>query len=462
MLSNHVKASKWKKWKWIAYGSLALPYLVVYFHRVAINVVSPDLMTEFNISGASVGMLAAMYFYIYTILQIPSGVFADFLGPRKTAFIGMIVATIGSILFALASYEWVLFAGRILISLGVSVIFISILKIQSEWFLMKEFALLTGITVFIGNAGAVMAATPLAVFVNATNWRTAFYLMSALSLVAAIIIWKYTKDSPKQLGISLPDQIQKKEKLKTKQTVKVKLTISESIKLVLNNRWSWIIFIAYFGIYGSFLTFQGVWGVPYFMHVYEMSKETAANHLLVASVGHMIGSISVGYLSDHVGRRKPIYLGFLTILTVSWAFITFFPFIGLPVSFLYPLSFLIGFSASCFILTWGWSKEVNNPQIAGIAMGTTNMAGFLGAAILQPLFGFILDLNWNGVIVNGVRVYSAHSYMIGFLISLVLLIISTICIAVMKETYNQNIYSQLKSEKGKLQFGKLLAHTMRH
>jgi sugar phosphate permease len=449
---------QWKKWKWIVYGSLALPYLIVYFHRVALNVVAQDLSGEFKITGAVLGTLAAMYFYVYTLMQIPAGVLADYWGPRRTATTGMLLAGMGAFLFGIAKTDDFLFFGRIIISIGVSVIFISILKVQSEWFQTKEFALLSGLTVFIGNAGAVLASTPLVFLVHLFNWRISFLLISGVSLLAAFITWQFTKDTPNALGLSHPDTLLPKQNgrhfenevtsLPKEKPQATRTSIRESVKLILLNRWSWPLLITFFGVFGSFLTFQGVWGVPYFMHVFGMSEEAAANHLLVASLGHMIGSIAIGFLSDHIGRRKPAYIGFLTALIVSWTLLTVYPFTALPVFWLYPLSFLIGFCASCLILTWGWAKEVNHPDMAGIAMGTTNMAGFLGAAIMQSLFGFILDKGWGGTLLNGARVYTAHSYAMGFLVSLASLIISLICVLVMVETKNKNIYKQIQKSKG--------------
>jgi sugar phosphate permease len=448
MLTQVDGVRQWKKWKWIVYSSLALPYLIVYFHRVALNVVAANLSGEFKITGAVLGTLSAMYFYVYTLMQIPAGVLADSFGPRKTATTGMLLAGVGSVIFGMAGTDLILFLGRIIISLGVSVIFISILKVQSEWFQTKEFALVSGITVFIGNAGAILASTPLVLLDNLFNWRVSFWLISGVSLIAALITWRFTKDTPRVLGLCHPDTFELKDKSLSTVGPKAKQTSTrESMKLILLNRWSWTLFIAFFGVFGSFLTFQGVWGVPYFMHVFGMSGETAANHLLVASLGHMIGSLVIGFLSDHLGSRKPVYVVFLTILILSWALLTAYPYLALSVSFLYPLSFIIGFCAACFILTWGWSKEVNDPDSSGMAMGTTNMAGFLGAALMQTLYGWILDQGWNGTLLNGARIYTAHSYTHAFLISFAALVISLVCILVTVETNNRNIYSQL--QKGK-------------
>ncbi|MFC1607334.1 MFS transporter, partial [Candidatus Latescibacterota bacterium] len=61
-----------------------LSYILVFFHRMAPGVASSDLMEAFNTTGTSLGALASMYFIIYAVMQLPSGVLADTLGVRKT------------------------------------------------------------------------------------------------------------------------------------------------------------------------------------------------------------------------------------------------------------------------------------------------------------------------------------------------------------------------------------------
>lgn len=430
-----------KQWKWMVYLTMALPYVIVYFHRVALSVVASNLTAEFQLSGVMIGLLASVYFYVYTCMQIPSGIMADYWGPRKTVTFGMMLAFVGSLLFALSPTPALLFISRFLISIGVSVIFIAILKIQTAWFMQSEFARVTGITVLIGNGGAVLAATPLALLVSLTNWRFAFVVMSLISLLAAGLSWFLTKNSPKEVGLEPPPG--------TMQEVPHQKTgrkeIGAALYQVVTNRWTLLLCLAFFSVFGSFLTFQGMWGVPYFMHVFHMPKEAAANLLLIASIGHMIGALSVGTISDKLGKRKPVYLGYLTLYTFSWALLTFYPLLGLSTALLYPLSFMIGFFASCFILTFAWAKEINDPTIPGIAMGATNMFGFLGAAIMQPLYGFILDQGWDGQMANGAPVYLAESYRLAFLISLGTLLVAIVAVYLMRETNNRNVFAEIRS-----------------
>ena len=89
--------------KWSIFAVLILTYILVYFHRMAPGVVSEELMTEFQTSGAKLGTLSAIYFFVYAFMQIPSGVLADTLGTRTSVIAGNLTAGAGSICFGMAT-----------------------------------------------------------------------------------------------------------------------------------------------------------------------------------------------------------------------------------------------------------------------------------------------------------------------------------------------------------------------
>ena len=66
-MTPDVLQKRTKNFGWYFFGIVSMSYLMVYFHRVAPAVVSDLLMAEFNLSGAVLGNLAAIYFYVYTI-----------------------------------------------------------------------------------------------------------------------------------------------------------------------------------------------------------------------------------------------------------------------------------------------------------------------------------------------------------------------------------------------------------
>lgn len=85
--------------QWVIILLLSFAYLLVYVHRMCPAVLAQDLIETFNTSGAMVGLMASAYFYPYAVMQIPSGIIADKLGPRLLVTLCMCMASIGSLFF---------------------------------------------------------------------------------------------------------------------------------------------------------------------------------------------------------------------------------------------------------------------------------------------------------------------------------------------------------------------------
>ncbi len=117
----------------VIFGLVLASFVLSFFHRTAPAAIAGELTRAFGISGAVLGTLAATYFYVYTLLQVPVGVLADTLGPRVILAGGSLIAGAGSLAFGLASTWEVAALGRTLVGIGVSTAFIAILKINAVW-----------------------------------------------------------------------------------------------------------------------------------------------------------------------------------------------------------------------------------------------------------------------------------------------------------------------------------------
>ncbi|MDW7651492.1 MAG: MFS transporter [Bacillota bacterium] len=421
--------------RWVMWGVLTLAYIIVYMHRVAPSVVADQLMETFAVrDGAVLGSLAAMYFYVYLVMQLPSGIMADSLGPRATVAAGAMFAAFGSFFFAIAPSIFLAFVGRFLVGLGVSVIFVSILKFQSVWFSPNEFALITGLLILVGNVGAMMAATPLAFLVDAFGWRFSFLLIALFTVIFAIACWVVVRDTPPNVyrvvdEVSVADKFQ--ENLR-------------QMMLVIRNRQTWPPFFVAFGIYGTLITFQGMWGVPYLMQVYGLSRTAAANLMLLVAAGMASGSPFIGFLSDKTQRRKWPYILFTLMFTTTWGALVFWNQGRAPLFALYPLCFLLGFFGGSMTLTFALGKELNPPEFAGTGIALVNSGGFLGIALLQPFLGYLLDLRWDGVLLEGVKIYSQDAYFTAFGFCLVFLALSVVGAFLARETKGKNCFVDKK------------------
>ena len=133
---------------WLVWGLGALLYLMGFFQRVAPAVMTHELMGDFEINAAGLGNLSAFYFYSYVAMQVPTGILADRWGPRRLLATGAFIAGLGSLLFALADGILWAGAGRLLIGGSVAVAFVGMLKIASNWFPPRLFALVSGLALF--------------------------------------------------------------------------------------------------------------------------------------------------------------------------------------------------------------------------------------------------------------------------------------------------------------------------
>ena len=188
--------------RWIAIGVVAVAYILSFFQRFAPAGIAPDLAAAFETSAASLGVLAATYFYVYTVMQIPTGILVDTLGPRRILVLGGLVGGAGSFLFGMAPTLERALVGRTLIGLGVSVTFIAMLKLIAVWFEENRFATMVGICMLIGNLGSVLAGAPLSAVAQATGWRGVFIGVGFTSLVLAALCWLIVRDAPESVESS--------------------------------------------------------------------------------------------------------------------------------------------------------------------------------------------------------------------------------------------------------------------
>src|SRR5574343_395483 len=417
--------------RWLALGIVAVAYVLSFFQRFAPAGIAQDLAAAFDTSAASLGALAATYFYVYTVMQVPTGMLAYTLGPRRILMLGGLIGGVGSFLFGFApSFEIALF-GRTLIGLGVSVTFIAMLKLIAVWFEESRFATLVGVCMLIGNLGSVLAGAPLSAVAQATGWRGVFIGIGVVSLVLAAACWLIVRDRPDQ-----PDGSATAAP-KFDRTV-----LFNSLLSVVRNRATWPAILVNTGLCGAFFTFAGLWTVPYLMQVHEMTRPVAASHLSLWLGGFAVGCLLLGTLSDRLGRRKPVIIVASHVYGAVWLWLL--SGIRLPVELSFAMFALLGGATAGFSLPCAGAQEVNPPMLSGMSTSVTNMGSFLAAALLQPLVGWLMDQGWHGEMVGGARVYDLAAWRHGLSVVLACAVTGAACSWWIVETRCRNIWHNLK------------------
>jgi sugar phosphate permease len=383
MLTPH-QSQQLLRLRWTAFIIVGLAYVLSFFHRFAPAAVASDLQQAFNTSSAALGGLAATYFYVYTVMQIPTGVLVDTMGPRRVAVIGGLIGGIGSILFGMADTLAMASVGRLLVGLGVSVMFIAMLKLNAVWFHDRHFGTVTGVTILVGNSGSLLAAAPLAWALGFVSWRIVFIAVGVFSLLLALLSWWFVRNHPGEAGLPSLRELDGKAAHPPHAG-----HWYDGLLIVLKNRATWPGLWVNMGIAGSLFAFGGLWAVPYLRDVYGMDRATATNHTTLLLAGFAIGAFFIGTLSDRIGRRKPV----MVVAALLWC-LCWLPLLGgmaLPGGTSYLLFLLMGLAAPGFTLSWACAKEVNPPALSGMATSVVNVGAFLGTAIMQPLVGWAID-----------------------------------------------------------------------
>ena len=427
--------------RWHIWIVAMLAHTIGTFHRAAMAPVADRVMADFNISAVAFGSLGAVYFYTYAAMQLPAGTLTDTVGPRKVVSSGLLLATVGSVVMSLAPSFPVIYLGRLLVSLGVSVAWLGVVRVVMEWFGAREVATVTGLSGGMSNLGGLAAATPLALLVMWVGWRVSFLAIAGISFAMAVAYWAVVRDSPGRAGLPPISRIGEQAVPKAPAPASAPgLSLARKLRMVFGDRQIWLLFLIAFGLYGSFTTLMHSWVVVYLMQTYGVGRDVAANFVFVATLGLMLGAPAVGFLADRTSRRRLPPVIFAGCSLASFLLLALWNSGRPPLGALYPLCFFIGLGTGAVAIVYACIRDVARPSVRGMATGLVNSGGFVAAAIAQPLFGYVLDLGWRGEVVEGVRVYPLAAFQQGLLLCCVLAALGFIGALQIRETHGRESY----------------------
>lgn len=408
---------------WLMWGFVAVLYSIGYFQRMAPAVLADDLMRDFQLDGVLLGNLSAAYFYAYALMQIPTGLLVDQIGARRLASIACTTTAAGILLFSFGPSLWFVYIGRFLIGASVAVAWVTCMKLAGHWFPANRFASVTGIALLLGNVGGIAAGVPLAHAVELFGWRLAMGASGILTLGLAVATWLLLRDDPTEYGY----------KSHAHATVQDKgsLPAGKALWSVVTRKETWLLFFGGGLTVSPVLVFAGLWGVPYLTQIYSLETAQAAWLTSTMLFTLAFSGPIFGTISDRVGLRKIPYLVATILTALFWGI---FLFVKLPFIMLFPLLGGIGIMSGAMIIGFATAREVNHPGAAGTVGGVVNMSVLGIAAIMQPLVGKILDSHWEGVLVDGARVYNEAAYHAAFIWLFVSAVIAVFMILFTPET----------------------------
>jgi MFS family permease len=401
---------------WLVVLTAALFFFYEFIQLIMPNAINLQLRQTFNLDAAGLGLLVSMYFWGNVVFLFPAGILLDRYSTKKLLLGAVTVCTAGTFVFAWAPTGFIAAAARFVVGLGAAFCFLSCIRLASRWFPPSRMALVTGVVVTMAMLGGFVAQSPMVLLAHWLGWREAVYWNAGLGIILACVIFFVVRDRPPH---TQDEALADKAKLQS-------LGFFKCIKLVLLNRNYW-----FGGIYTSLL--GGLWGMRYLVQVHGLTEVQASYATGMLFVGVIVGSPAFGWFSDHIGRRcMPMIVGAVFSLIVI-LLLMYIP--NLSLTELMALFFLVGFVTSSQVLSYPTIAELNPIALTSTAVSVASLTIMGSGMIFDPLFGWLLERNWDKTIVAHEPVYSVQNFNDAMMIMPVAFIIGIIIACLIRETY---------------------------
>jgi predicted MFS family arabinose efflux permease len=388
---------------WICWTAAACFYFYQFILRVSPSVMGPDLMRDFHIDAYDLGWFSGLYYFSYSLLQIPIGIALDLYGPRRVLLSAVGVSLAGTFLFSVADSMTQASIGRLLIGAGSACGFLGTIKIASSWFRPSLFAVLVGVTSFIGVIGAMVGSAPLAVLVGYLGWRQAMTWLMFLGLVVTVGLVLGVRDNSKDHHERTPSGF-------------LDVLIRPQI---------WLVGFLGLALYSPITVVADLWGTQFLASHFGIPSALAASSVSLIYIGFGLGAFVVGWISHGLKDWRRFFL--LTALGLAAILCSI---IWLPDSFLgivTLLMLLLGFLSAGECLIFPAACRQAPIAYSGTVTGFVNMFTMLGGTLLQPLVGYVMRSAWSGRLLDGLPVYSSRDYQVGLSVVLLLLAAAAGC-----------------------------------
>ncbi len=396
-------------------ASLFFAYELVQFHMM--NAISPYLMKDLQMGATSFGQLCATYLLADVIFLLPAGIILDRFSTRKVILSALLLCILGTFGFSFAHSFKEAAICHFLSGIGNAFCFLSCMMLVARWFSKEKQALIIGLVITMGMLGAVFAQYPVSMIAEMFSWRSALVADAAIGVGIFALVYLFVHDGPKQ----------------AEQTSSIPFW--EGVKKSVLNLQNILC-----GVYTCFMNMplmvlSAVWGSLFLSQVHSVPLAKASFISGMIGVGTIIGSPLYGYLSNRIQEKKPwMSLGsFLSIF-----FMLLIMFLPHPSEMLLTaLFFLLGLASSSQVLGYPLITENSPKELTGTSMGIAAVIIMGLPMLIQPFSGLLLDLGWQGTMLNGAPFYSHMNYIVAFAIFPIGFFISFLSTYLIKEPKKQ-------------------------
>jgi MFS family permease len=343
----------------------AVYYFFQYVMRSAPAVMMPQLSEAFGIGAASVASLVGVFYYGYAPFHLVAGPATDQFGPRRVVPVGAAVMGAGALLFAAGGPAFG-GAGRFLQGAGGAFAMVGAAYIATTYFPATRAATLIGATQMFGMAGGSAGQFVVGPLIGGgVAWQVVWIGMGLAALAIALLLPFMLPRAPRSADPSwLRDA-------------------GAALALVFRNPQSLLCGAIAGLLFVPTTIFDMVWGVRYLQDAHGFEYATAVMRSASVPFGWILGCPLIGFVSDRIGRRKPVIVVAALLLVGCIAWILFGPRGVLPP---YVLGLVTGMASGAAMLPYTIIKEANPPRVAGTSTGVIGFLNFTVTALLGPVF----------------------------------------------------------------------------
>lgn len=352
-------------------------YLLAVFHRSSLGVAGLLAADRFDIAATQLATFTVLQLAVYAAMQVPVGVMLDRYGSKRLLLAGLVVMTGAQLVFAFADSYGLAVLARAVLGAGDAMVFVSVIRLVTLWFLVRQAPLVTQLTGQVGQLGAIVAAAPLSYALHEVGWTRAFGLSSTIGVVLMVAVAMLIKDSP----------------YRSEDVVKVKLrALATSVRTIWGNPGTRLGMWSHFTTPFAVTCFTMLWGFPFLVRAEGWTPASASALLMVMTLWAIVSGLVLGAIVARFPYwRSWIVIGVVLMMAVSWAAVLVRS-TPAPTWMLVVMAFTTATGGPASLVGFDLARSFTPAHEFGRANGIVNVGGFVAALLTMGLIGVILDL----------------------------------------------------------------------
>jgi ACS family glucarate transporter-like MFS transporter len=368
---------------------------VAYLDRTNISIAGVQIGSDFHIDKIHLGWVFSAFLVGYACFQIPAGLLARKLGPRRLLGLGVLWWSVFTAITALVPANirdalLVLVLVRFALGVGEATMYPATSQFVERWFPIAERGKANGL--IFGGVGIGAGLTPplVTAIILHYGWRASFWFSALVGTVAALVWYLAARDAPERhpwVGSAEATLIRETRNLISTEAAAVSARPTIPWLRVFGSRAVLALTVSYFAFgYVAWIFFA--WFYIYMAQVRGLNLKTSALYSMLPFIAMTIGCLSGGVVSDWIARRFSLRLGRCLLPAFSLMLTAVLLVLGSRAHGAAAAGWILACGAGVLYIAqsgfWAAAADVSGEHV-GVVSGIMNMGGQIGGACTASL-----------------------------------------------------------------------------